>query len=96
MENLLFALRENTCQSINTHRQGGSMSEHRLVLVILCLLGAGGCYFAYKYSNPVQQQQFVPPIAQPVPPLEVKPPITPPAQPPKPKQQPQGGCPWCP
>lgn len=41
--------------------QGGYMSENRLILVILCLLGLGGCYYVHKhpfnFNRDVQQQQ---------------------------------------
>ena len=74
------------------------MSEHRIVLIILCLLGAGGCYYSYKYSPanntiPVAPKEWVPPQSPIIPPTPIIPvPEVKPQPKPQPKQQQGGGC----
>lgn len=75
------------------------MSENKLVLVILCLLGLGGCYFSYKFSPANSNAQEPSSSATPfqwtpnqniiVPPTPTAPLATPPPPPQQPPQEPQ-------
>lgn len=83
------------------------MSEFRLVMIVLCLLGGAGCFFAYKNSpanvSPASPNEWVPPNSSPgfnlppsVPPPgpglpELKPPVQPQQPKPQPRQTPPGG-----
>ena len=72
------------------------MTESRLILIILCLFGLGGCYYVAKHpfyqsnKNTPQNVQNWTPSPMPDAPKVVPPPITPPKE----KKQfcPNDGC----